>query len=61
MNPNGKPGPEGNPARVLQDAAIDYASDVEAGCEVGWDKLRKAAIRYAESEKHKGRPRNAET
>ena len=52
-----KPGPKGNPARVLRDAALDYALEVEFDGD-GWDKLRKAAIRYAESEKHKGRPRN---
>ena len=51
-----RPGPKGNPARVLRDAAIDYALEVEFDGD-GWDKLRKAAIRYAESEKHKGRPR----
>ena len=55
-----KPGPKGNPARVLRDAAIDYALEVEFDGD-GWDKLRKAAIRYAESEKHKGRPRNEAT
>ena len=52
-----KPGPVGRPEQVLRDAAIDYAADVEAGCKAGWDKLRQAAIRYVEAEKHKGRPR----
>jgi hypothetical protein len=56
-----KPGPKGNPARVLRDAAIEYCADVEAEADTmvpAWDRLRAAAIRYAESEKHKGRPRN---
>ena len=55
-----KPGPVGRPEQVLRDAAIEYAADVEAGYDVmdaGWDRLRKAAIRYAEAEKRKGRPR----
>ena len=57
-----KPGPKGNPARVLRDAAIEYCAELEYGSAtiVEWDRLRRAAIRYAESEKHKGRPRDGE-
>jgi hypothetical protein len=57
-----KPGPKGNPARVLRDAAIEYCAEIETGADgiMEWDALRKAAIRYAESEKHKGRPKNGE-
>ena len=60
-----KPGPVGRPEQVLRDAAIDYAADVEGGVycfaalDKGWDKLRKAAVRYAEAEKAKGRPRKS--
>ena len=56
-----KPGPKGNPAKVLRDAAIMYGIAVELegkASRLEWDNLRKAAIRYAESEKHKGRPRH---
>lgn len=55
-----RPGPVGHPARVLRDAAIDYALDIEAEQASpvdAWDRLRKAALRYAEAEKRKGRPR----
>ena len=58
-----KPGPKGRPEQVLRDAAILYGIAVELEgkasiCE--WDKLRHAAIRYAEAEKRKGRPRKEE-
>lgn len=54
----GKPGPIGNPTIVLQDAALDYAADVEAGVDpvLAWDRLRKAALRYATSTRRRGRP-----
>jgi len=52
-----KPGPVGRPEQVLRDAAIDYAADLEYSLKPGWDRLRRAAIRYAEAEKRKGRPR----
>ena len=55
-----KPGPVGRPEQVLRDAAIDYAADVEAEADTmvpAWNRLRQAAIRYVEAEKHKGRPR----
>ena len=56
------PGPEGHPAHVLRDAAIDFAADVEADLptKVAWDRLRKAALRYAESERRRGRPEEEE-
>jgi hypothetical protein len=49
--------------RTLRDAAILYAGAVEAEGPTRreWDALRKAAVRYAESEKRKGRPRTRET
>jgi len=58
-----KPGPVGRPEQVLRDAAIDYAADVEAEADTmvpAWDRLRAAAIRYAEAEKRKGRPKKEE-
>ena len=55
-----KPGPVGRPEQVLRDAAIDYAADLEYSLKPGWDRLRRAAVRYAEAEKRKGRPRKGE-
>jgi len=66
-----KPGPVGRPEQVLRDAAIEYCAELEAdpwvrgttrhaNMPLVWDKLRHAAIRYAEAEKRKGRPRKEE-
>ena len=55
-------GPVPQPARRLKEAAILYAAELEADADVptlrrAWDRLRKAADRYAASERHPGRPR----
>ena len=58
-----KPGPVGRPEQVLRDAAIEYCAELEFGRVQPpreWDALRKAAIRYAEAEKRKGRPKKEE-
>jgi broad specificity phosphatase PhoE len=52
--------------RTLRDAAIRFAIEVEAqeydpdGEEMrqAWDRLRRAAERYRDEPKQKGRPRN---
>jgi len=55
-----KPGPKADRVDNLRRAAVDYAAAVELGDDlVGpWDLLRKAAIRYRDEPKFKGRPRN---
>ena len=47
-----------HPSRNLRDAACDFAMAVECGGDetAAWDRLRKAALRYAESEQNVGRP-----
>ena len=54
--------------RTLRDAAISFSIEVEAQeydpdgpvLRQAWDRLRKAALRYADGEKHKGRPRGTD-
>ena len=54
----GTPGPKPHPARRLMDAAVDFATALEFGQDQrkAWDKLRKAGLAYAASERHRGRP-----
>lgn len=56
-----KPGPKADAKDNLRKAAVEYALAVEDGylLEPAWDLLRKAAIRYRDEPKHKGRPSNA--
>ena len=64
-----KPGPKPDPIRSLRDAAIEYALAVEvydssgqaSGLVAYWDRLRKAAIRYRDADRLKGRPLGAKT
>jgi hypothetical protein len=57
-----KPGPKPRPERVLRDAAITFAVAVELEdvSRADWDRLRKAALRYAASAKVRGRPSTPE-
>jgi hypothetical protein len=65
-----KPGPKANPVLVLRSAAVEYAYAVEvyeSSKDPGavsalvhyWDRLRKAAIRYKDAPKARGRPDGA--
>jgi hypothetical protein len=50
-----------HPAWNLRVAALEYAAAVEVSADdlpVTWDRLRKAALRYAQADRHRGRPRN---
>lgn len=51
----------GSQHQTLREAAVVFAAAVESegDTRVEWDLLRKAALRYAAAEKHKGRPRAA--
>ena len=44
--------------RVNEATVADVEADIPT--RVAWDKLRKAALRYAESERRRGRPEEEE-
>lgn len=58
-----KPGPRGDPAGRLMDAALDFAVAVEFGDPLpkAWDKLRWAAERYVTGKRVRGRPRGSKS